>query len=66
MCVLEPSREHGTCGRLTLRADSCYVMLNARACGAEAADADADADSFDSSDGSSRTEDLPSDLPSGD
>ena len=46
VCVLEPSRE-GTCGRLALRADSCYVMLNARACGPESADADADADAAD-------------------
>ena len=55
VCVLEPSRE-GTCGRLALRTDSCYVMLNARACGPEAADADADADA----DASSRAEDRPS------
>ena len=69
VCVLEPTRE-GTCGSLALRADSCYVMLNARACGPEAADTDADADAdadadvdadaADTSDASSRTEDLTS------
>ena len=64
VCVLEPTRE-GTCGSLALRSDSCYVMLNARACGPEGAATDAyadaaDADDADDADASSRTEDLSS------